>query len=243
MPAVSGGILVVGGCGLVGHLVAPRLTATRISPSYSDGDFRYYSFEPDGCSEERCPWVENIMGDVTDIGQVFMAARSKNAILFTAMGSMSDPQSLFEVGVRGWYNCLLAAKEFGIRRVVLISSVSVYDDYNSVVLESEDRPRNCDDPYGVVKVLAEDIGKHFAESYGMSVIALRIAQPKMDLEAVKLRRKGNKWATSDVKLAEAICAALSIEHTGFDAIHICQHPDREKVNMEKAKRVLGWEPA
>lgn len=235
MPTHVGGVLVVGGCGTVGHLVGPRLG--RIHGAH------LYNLELRECEDDACPWINPIVGDVTDIGDVFLATRAKDAILFSAMGNLHDPQSLFEVGVRGWYNCLLAAKELGVGRVVLVSSMSVYDDYHSVVTESEDRPVVSDDPYGVVKILAEQLGRHFAETYGMSVIALRISQPMPDLETIRGRRV-SEWATSDRKLAEAFSAALSLkDHVGFDAIHVCGSKDFPKLNLEKAKRLLGWEPA
>ena len=138
MPAISGGVVVVGGCGTVGHLIAPYLELMCNSHA-----LLAWTFEPSDCDD--CRWSCRITGDV--LGQLLLALRGKKAIIFSAMGRMSDPQSLFEVGVRGWYNCLLAARDLGIQRLVLVSSISVYDDYRNG-LESEDRPRVCDDPYG-----------------------------------------------------------------------------------------------
>ena len=233
MPTNGREVLVVGGCGYVGHLIAPWLMVMYDGP--------LYNFEPKVC--DPCPWRNRIIGDVTDLGQVFLAAQNKGAILFLPMGKFDDPQSLFEVGVRGWYNCLLVAKALRTPRVVLISSLSVYDDWQTANLESEDRPPICDAPYNVVKVLEEDLGRHFARCYGMSVLALRIAQPKAEASAIVGRRGDVPYATSDRKLAEAVVAALSLKgHVGFDAIHVTENKNPNAINQEKAKRLLGWEP-
>lgn len=235
MPANPGGVLLVGGCGYVGHLVALPLQVVY-------GTRQYTSFDPRECPS--CPWCSVQRGDVCDLGQLYLAARSKDAIVYAAMRSRDGPAGLFDVHVRGFYNCLLVAKDLAIGRVVLVSSLSVYDKWMSMPMLSEVERPCCDEPYGVTKVLQENLAQHFAANYGMSVLSLRIACPLSEAEAaVQKRRHRNLFALTDRKLAEAIDAAVSVvDHQGFDAVHICGHTDPSIVNMEKAKRLLGWEP-
>jgi len=233
MPATTGGVLVIGGCGRVGRLIAPYLEARPLN---------FWSFGSVACP--GCDWAGHVVGDVCDLGDVFLAARGKSAIVYVAMGG-PDAASLFEVGVHGFYNVLLAAMETCVSRVVLASSMSVYDDWAEASIGSEERPAYCDDPYGVVKVLAEDLGRHFAQAYGMSVIALRLASPMTDQDAMRnqARPRGNHHALGALKVAEAFAAALALrDHVGFDAVHVTGQTDGDQINQEKAKRLLGWEP-
>lgn len=230
-------LLIVGGCGYVGHLIQPFMTTDRW--------MRFRSLEPRGCPEGNCDWDDVTIGDVTDLGDVFLAMRGRHAVIYLAKADEQDPAGLFSIGLHGLYNTLLVAKELGTPRVVIATSLSIYDDWNEVNIDSEDRPGNCSDPYGTVKVLSEKLGAHFAEAHGMSVIALRIAQPKTDDSAGVFRAKGrNPNALPASKLSEAFMAAVKLEgHRGFDVLHLTgdRSPGR-RINLDRAKELLGWEP-
>lgn len=231
MPALDGGVLLIGGCGKVGHMVAPFLYKhDECSP--------WISAEPRTCSD--CKWDYHLPCDAMDVGSVFHACRGRKAVIYMAMGDITVPRSLFDVGLFGWYNTLIVAKELSVP-LVLLSSLSVYDDWYKADIQSEHRKPNCDDPYGVVKVQAEQMARHFSEAFGISIIVLRLGFP-LTMKQKAIGRRSHR-SISDERIAAAILSAVGLEnHTGFDIAHICGQESIDSPNLSKAKELLGWEP-
>ena len=81
----------------------------------------------------------------------------------------------------------------------------------------------------------------------MSIIALRITGPSTRQQWLEKRTqpKSNPvhiWWTDEEDLARAYLAAISISHTGFNAVFIAGDGEQKEINLSKAKQILGWEP-
>ena len=96
------------------------------------------------------------------------------AVLPTA--AQRDPVRATEVNVLGSLNVLEMAREFGVRRVVFGSSLSVYGTCAAEHLVSEADRAAPEDLYGAAKVYVEQMGAAYRERYGMEFVSLRIGR-------------------------------------------------------------------
>ena len=96
------------------------------------------------------------------------------AILPTA--AQRDPVRATEVNVRGGLNLLEMARQFGVRRVVFGSSLSVYGTCPADRVVSEVDRAAPEDLYGAAKVYVEQLGAAYRERYGVEFVSLRIGR-------------------------------------------------------------------
>src|SRR5699024_2743604 len=83
---------------------------------------------------------------------------------------------VLEANLIGVRNVLEAAREAGVRRVVLASSnhaMGMYDRYEEWPVYPDQLPR-ADSLYGVSKIFGEAIGRFYHDEHGLDVINLRI---------------------------------------------------------------------
>ena len=144
------------------------------------------------------PGVADLMGDITDAGQVYSAMRTHAgydeqedgaAKLFDAVvhfaavpryGMVPDTET-FRVNTVGTYNVIEAALKMGIRKVIIASSETTYGvcfsdgevDPKVLPLE-EDYDIDPMDSYGMSKKVNEVTARSFQRRFGADVYALRI---------------------------------------------------------------------
>ena len=144
------------------------------------------------------PGVHDLIGDITDVGQMYSAMRTHAgydemeegaAKLFDAVvhfaavpryGMVPDTET-YRVNVVGTYNVLEAALKMGIRKVIIASSETTYGvcfsdgvvDPTVLPLE-EDYDIDPMDSYGMSKKVNEVTARSFQRRFGADVYALRI---------------------------------------------------------------------
>ncbi|MCL5996872.1 MAG: SDR family oxidoreductase [Chloroflexi bacterium] len=165
--------LVTGGAGFIGsHLVAELLRRgerVRVLDNLSTG------------------WQENltavgsdvdlVMGDIRDPDAIRRAVAGvdyvlHHAALVSVPQSMANPSATHDVNVTGTLNVLNAARESGVKRVVLASSCSVYGDSDALPLR-ETTPTRPLSPYAASKLAGEVYCQTFTAAYGLGTVALR----------------------------------------------------------------------
>jgi UDP-glucose 4-epimerase len=165
--------LVTGGAGFIGsHLVRGLLEkgrAVRVLDDFSTGR-RENLADVDGD-------LEIMEGDVRDAAKVREALRSVERVFHEAAfvsvpASMEDPAECLDVNVRGTGVLLSAARQAGVRRVVLASSAAVYGDSTFIPNRESaiPAPRSA---YAVSKRVNEMYAGLFAREHGLEVVALR----------------------------------------------------------------------
>lgn len=86
--------------------------------------------------------------------------------------SVKDPFTTTNANVIGTLNVLIAAKETGVKRVVLASSSSVYGDTPTLPKHEAMQPSPIS-PYGISKYANELHAKNFYDLYGLETVCLR----------------------------------------------------------------------
>jgi nucleoside-diphosphate-sugar epimerase len=121
--------------------------------------------------------AEIVEGDIQSYERVSRAVAGCQAVLHQAAlpsvpRSIQDPLTSNATNVIGTLNVLLAARDHGVRRVVIASSSSVYG-------ASPKLPKHEDDaalpisPYASAKLAGENYARSFHNVYGLETVMLR----------------------------------------------------------------------
>lgn len=167
--------LVTGGAGFIGsHLVEALVGnghSIRVLDDFSSGVHANLDAVRGSAA------LEIVEGDVRDAELVGRQAMEMDGIFHQA-ALVSVPQSLeqpalsFDINVRGTVTVLEAARQAGVKRVVLASSAAVYGDEVKSPL-SEDIPAHPLTPYALDKYSAERYAAQYQRLYGLETVVLR----------------------------------------------------------------------
>ena len=168
MDAEKSAVLVTGGRGFIGRATVKalldagyRVTSVDVSPAGSD---------------------DEVVCDITAIDSLrsLFRERATNVIVHLAAilptAAQRSPLQATQVNVQGSLNLLEVAREFGVRRFVFGSSLSVYGTcpVDRVVAES-DRAAP-EDLYGAAKLYVEQLGGAYRQAHGLDFVSLRIGR-------------------------------------------------------------------
>lgn len=251
-------VLVTGADGLLGRAVVAELS----------GRCRVSGFD----LRRGAAAIDWHVGDLTDAASVAAAVKGKDAIVqIAAIPNIwsGSGERIMQVNVVGLHNLLAAAEEAGVRRVVICSSDSVVGftvregalrapDYLPVDLDHPLRPT---DPYGLSKLLGEEMGRSFALRGKLEIVVLRpvfVAYPEMhgEIRARALAPDtyrgtpaggpssaggGPCWHHVDPRdAARAFRLALDLERVTFERFFVCGNVTLSpKPTLERLHAVLG----
>jgi NAD dependent epimerase/dehydratase len=174
----KGKILVTGADGFIGS----HLTEELVNQGYKVKAFCFYnSFNSwgwlDSLSKEVMEQVEIFTGDIRDPNGVRQAVRGVDIIyhlaaLIAIPFSYHSPDSYIDTNVKGTLNVLQAAKDFGVKRVLVTSTSEVYGTAQFVPI-TESHPRQPQSPYSASKIGADCIAESFYRSFDLPVTIVR----------------------------------------------------------------------
>jgi UDP-glucose 4-epimerase len=164
--------LVTGGAGFIGaHLVAALVRSgrrVRVVDDLSTGDATRLAATRSA--------VELITADLStaDLGPTFDGVERvfHLAAVPSVPRSVRDPMRSHTSNATATLRTLIAARDAGVRKVVLSSSSSVYGE-TTVQPKHEALPTVPVSPYAVAKLAVEGYGRVFARLYGLPVVTLR----------------------------------------------------------------------
>lgn len=164
-------ILVTGAGGYIGSFMVKALIERGDNVSVIDSFERGYKDAVDS----RAEILEGDLLDKNFVSQVFRDSSYDAVIHFAGLisvaESMREPGMYFESNIMGALNILDYIKEKNTK-FIFSSTAAVYG--NPVTLPiPEDHPKNPTSPYGVSKLMVEDILKWYNQIYGLSSTALR----------------------------------------------------------------------
>jgi UDP-glucose 4-epimerase len=165
--------LVTGGCGFIGSHLCEELVrlghTVRILDNLSSGYLRNI--------DHLKGRVEFLQGDIRSRGDLARAAEGVDyifheAALVSVFDSVERPADNNDINITGTLNVLLAAKDRGVRRVVMASSAAVYGNDPELPKRETMRPQP-ESPYAIGKITGEHYLRVFSSLYGVEAVSLR----------------------------------------------------------------------
>lgn len=215
-------VLVTGASGRVGRHVVDALAGER--------EVTVFDLVPPA---QDVPFIE---GDVLHLGAVRKAMEGQDAVIHLAavdLGVPARPEAYFGTNVMGTWNTVQAAREAGIVKVVLASSISAVGvgemrpDFPPESLPVDEahamKPAHA---YGIGKLVVEDVARGFAHGGGISITCLRpvavVVESNLQRAVERAADPAHRWLAAYVTgedTGRAFAAALEYD-APFDAMFI-----------------------
>ena len=210
-------VLITGAGGNLGRAVAPALVAAGHTPRLMD-------FRPLETPHEF------VHGDVRHFDDVQQAVAGVEAIVHAAalhgihLRSWK-PQDYWAINVDGTFNVFEAARDAGVARIVLSSTMGVYGESDrppeqAWAVVTEDLPSEPRDIYGISKRLCEELAGDYGRRWGVTTVALRLGMfvpESFERYAFRLLFGG----VDDRDVAQAVVRSLAYAPPrGFDYFNI-----------------------
>ena len=206
-----------------------------------------------GFARRPTPGLEDyVVGDLGDRDAVRRAVEGMEAVVH--LGAYPNPADfmtvLLQPNVVGLYHICEAAVEFGVKRLVLASSVQVISGHHF-----RDRPVRVEDGpaptnhYALTKAWAEIAGDMYARVHNLSVISVRIGWlPRNTGEARRLAASPIGpdifFSHDDSNRFHTQCVESENPPPGTSVIlQATSRPVRApRMDLEPARQVIGYEP-
>jgi nucleoside-diphosphate-sugar epimerase len=196
--------------------------------------------------------IDYVEGDLSDREAVRRAVEGMDTIVH--LGAYPNPADFIDVllgpNVVGLYHVCEAAVEFGVRRLVLASSVQVISGHRfrdrAVTVEDDPAPTNH---YALTKAWSELAGDMYARVHTLSVICVRIGWlPRNTGEARRLAASSHGksifFSHDDSNRFHTLCVESPNPPPGTSVV--LQATSRPvgppRMSLEEARRVIGYEP-
>ena len=239
-------VLITGMSGLIGGLLRDHLDARG-------------GYELSALNRRPVEGVKCFQADIADLEAIKPAFEGIDVVAhLAAYTEIDDWKGNLSGNIIGSYNVYEAARLAGVKRVVFVSSGSTirnwsleepykaiaegrYDDVPSdfdVITHQMIRP---DSIYGAAKVWGEAVGRHFADTYGISVLCLRIGTVYADDRPHTTHDFAVYLSNRDVVqiLQRCIDAPDDLLYDVFMATSDNPHGYRD---LSHPREVLGYEP-
>lgn len=243
-------VLITGASGLIGGLTISAL-----------GD--KYDFS--GLSRRLVKGIPHFAVDITNAAAIQPAFHGVHTVLHlaaaTSIDQVNDWNATMAVTVQGTLNVYEAARQAGVQRMIHMSSGCTqlayeWDDdlpFGKLANGPDDQipetwtmvdldwPARPDSPYAVGKLFGENLGRYYADKFGMSTIAIRLGAVLPDDRPQVRRHYPGYLSQSDCvqMIDKCIDAPDKVKFDIFNAISENKYRWR---STDHTKEVLGWKP-
>ncbi len=173
-------LLVTGGCGFIGSNFVRHLLATDPGVSVVNLDALTYAGNLANLADvEKNPRYTFVKGDITDRDAVraVMGKGITDVIHFAAEShvdrSIQDSGPFLRTNVLGTQLLLDAAREFGVKKYVQVSTDEVYGSLGDTGLFTEETPLHPNSPYSASKAGADMLVQAYQHTFGLPAVITR----------------------------------------------------------------------
>ena len=208
-------VLIIGGGGNLGRVLAPALEEAEHEPVLMDNRALETPYEA-------------VRGDVRDKAEILEAVRGIEVVVHAAAlhGIHLDKYTtddFWDLNVAGARNVYEAARECGVGKVLLCSTMGVYGEGvrhagDSPVI-TEDLPLKPSDVYGLSKKLCEEMAAFYDRQHGIRTIAYRLGMFVPE-SFVGYGFRLLKGGVDDRDVAQAFLLGLENTTITFDAFNV-----------------------
>ncbi len=243
-------VLITGASGLIGSLTIRSLSS---------------KYEFVGLSRRPVAGISHFPADITDAEAIKPAFKGIHTVLHLAAATGPDQTQAWAptmaITVNGTLNVYEAARLAGVKRVVFFSSGCVQLAYEwdsqypfSKLVNGPDNeipktwpmvgldwPVRPDSPYAVGKLFGENLGRFYADKYGISSLVIRLgAVLPEDRPRIRRHYPGYLSQSDCVQVIDkCLSAPESLKYDIFNAISNNKLLWRP---TDHTKEVLGWKP-
>lgn len=156
-------VLITGGTGFIGGRLVERL----VTECGAEVHVLVRNFSR-GARIARFP-IKMVQGDITDLEVVKKAMAGCEIVFHCAYGNTGSRAQQKAVNIRGTENVLKAALEHNVKRVVHISTISVYGQTKDGSLDESAPRKHSREFYANSKLKAEKLAFHYFQKHGLPV--------------------------------------------------------------------------
>ena len=171
-------VLITGGAGFIGSHLADALLSMKNRVIIYDNFDNYYSGKEDNIKNNlNNPRFRLIRGDILDFETLLGSMRKVDVVFHLAAQpgvrfSMQNPDKTTAINILGTLNVLRASEKTGIKKVIFVSSSSVYGHPKCLPIDEKHQTEPIS-IYGASKLAAEKYCKVFNDQRGLPVVILR----------------------------------------------------------------------
>lgn len=198
-------VLITGGAGFIGHHLALHLGSLGYEVLCLDNLSRS---SPEVVKTLRSSNIDLIVADVLDINslELIMSRFKPEVVIHTAAlvsveESVRKPEDYLRCNVLGTLNTVRVSTNYGVSRFIYLSSAAVYGDPIKLPV-SEEHPLNPKSPYGLSKLLGEEVVKLYHRMYGLEYVILRL------FNVYGPRQSLNPYSGVIIKFIDRVCKGL-----------------------------------
>ena len=222
--------LITGAAGRIGSSLADLLKDRY------DLRLHYHHTVPD-----RKPTQDFMIADVSKYDEIVPLMEGIDAVVHMA-GDPSTRATWENVRARnidGVYNVYEAARAAGVRRVVFASTnhvMGMYDRDQQWPIYAN-QPVRPDSLYGVSKAFGENLGRHYYDQHGLSVICLRIGwflpQPRDEI---------SRWMWLSPRDCAQVTSCAIETDLGYGVFYAISRNARRHWDITDTMEKLGYRP-
>lgn len=171
-------VLVTGADGFIGsHLVEALLEeGCKVRAFVYYNSFNSWGWL-DSFSKDKLKKIEVFAGDIRDPNGVRNSIKGTDVVFHLAalIGipfSYNSPDSYVDTNIRGTLNVLQAARDSGVKKIIVTSTSEVYGTAQYLPID-EEHPRQGQSPYSATKIGADAIAESFYRSFNLPVAIVR----------------------------------------------------------------------
>jgi uronate dehydrogenase len=187
---------------------------------------------------------DHVVTDTVDRERVRAAVLGMDAVVhLAAEPNDADFSQLVGPNVVGLFHVMDAARQAGVGRVVLASSIQVLGrrgDASRPARVDEASPGNH---YALTKLWAEQMGEMYVRRFAMSVIAVRIAwmvRNPAEARTMFERPRPNLYLSAH-DAGRFFALAVEAREIGFAVLYAASLGGEELFDMEPARRLIGYQ--